>query len=101
MKNIWKSDLAEKISSDLYGSFGKVTSTIQKRRIALSGHVFGDDSSAAQQPITWVPARRGRAYSKRMFFYYIHKHTDERYCSGNIALWGQFPPRRLLGVDRK
>ena len=33
MKNIWKSDLAEKISSDPYGSFEKVTSTIQKRRI--------------------------------------------------------------------
>ena len=38
---------------------------------------------------------------KRMLFYYKHKHTAEGYWSEYLALWGQFPPRRLLGVDRK
>lgn len=36
---------------ELFGSLEKVTCTIQTRRIALSGHVFRDESSV----ITGVP----------------------------------------------
>ena len=49
VKNIfWK----EKVkNSELYGSREKLTSTIQNRRVSLSGHVFRDESSPAQQLI--------------------------------------------------
>ena len=38
-------------NSELYDSLEKLTSTIQNRRVCLSGHVFRDESSPAQQLI--------------------------------------------------
>ena len=50
----WKNKLTRR---ELFGSLEKVTCTIQNRRIALSGHVFRDESSPAQynSVITGVP----------------------------------------------
>ena len=49
VKNIfWKDKVKNR---ELYGSLEKLTSTIQNRRVSLSGHVFRDDSSPAQQLI--------------------------------------------------
>ena len=94
-----------------FGSLEEVSTTIQKRRIALYGHVFRDESSPVQQLIAWV-LRHGRAESGSLTT--AHRNTlmrdtgvenvrDPESCMRDRALciWGQFSSCCLLGVDRK
>ena len=57
-----------------FGSLEEVGTTIQKRRIALYGHVFRGESSPVQQLITWM-LRHGRA--ERKSDNCPQKHTEE------------------------
>lgn len=45
----------KKFNSELCGNLEKVTTTIWNIRIALSGLVFHDECTPAQQLIAWVP----------------------------------------------
>ena len=87
-----------------------MSTTIQKRGITLSGHVFRDESSPVQQPITWVP-RHGRAKRGGLTSAYVNtlirdtgvkNATDPESCMrDHRALWISFSSCCLLGVDRE
>ena len=61
----------KKFYSELCGNLEKVTTTIQNIRIALSGLVFYDECSPAQQLITRVPTH-GRPAKGSPTYTYIN-----------------------------
>ena len=105
VKNVsWKDKVTNR---ELYGKL--VTNTIRNRRMSLSGHIFRDKSSPAQQLITWIP-KHGNAVSGRPTMTYIdtllwdtglENVRDLENCMRDRAIWSQLSSRRLPGVDRK
>ena len=101
----WK----DKVTNKKYGKLEKVTNTIQNRRMSLSGHIFRDKSSPAQQLITWIQ-KHGKAVRGRPTMTYIdillwdtglENVRDLENCMRDRAIWSQLSSRRLPGIDRK
>ena len=102
----WKDKVTNEV---LYGHLEKVSWTIRKRRLALSGHIFRDKSSPAQKLITWIPThgKRKRGRPTTTYVDTLLRDTDlenvedlER-CMEDRVVWRLISSRRFTDVDRK